>query len=93
MTWGAFSARGTAALVSVKGSMDSQAYVKVLEKSLIPFAADNHPRGWTFQQDNAAIHTSALTKEWFFNESIMLMDWPPVSPDLNPIENLWGNAC
>jgi hypothetical protein len=28
-------------------------------------------------------------KEWFENHDIRTTDWPPYSPDLNPIENAW----
>ena len=30
------------------------------------------------------------TKAWFKEWGIEVMDWPPYSPDLNPIENLWA---
>jgi hypothetical protein len=26
---------------------------------------------------------------WFSENGVVLIDWPPYSPDLNPIENLW----
>ena len=29
-------------------------------------------------------------KVWLESKSIKTLDWPPYSPDLNPIENLWG---
>ena len=58
MIWGTFSKRGTAALVYVKGKMGSDEYMKVLEKSLLPFVSDKHPQHYVFQQDNARIHSS-----------------------------------
>ena len=41
-----------------------------------------------FQQDNASIHKAGITKTWFEENAISLLDWPPHSPDLNPIEHI-----
>lgn len=38
-------------------------------------------------QDNARIHTANKMK-WFEENAIALIDWPPYSPDMNPIEHL-----
>jgi hypothetical protein len=43
-----------------------------------------------FMQDNAPIHTAKIIKNWFDENSIPLVDWPPYSPDLNPIEQHWA---
>ena len=46
-----------------------------------------------FQQDGARCHTSAMTTRWLdtnIPSYIKPKDWPPNSPDLSPIENLWS---
>jgi DDE superfamily endonuclease len=30
-----------------------------------------------------------MTKKWLGEENITTLEWPPQSPDLNPIENAW----
>ena len=43
-----------------------------------------------FQQDGASCHTSRSTKQYLTRKCVRLLsDWPPQSPDLSPIENLW----
>ena len=46
-----------------------------------------------FQQDGARAHTSRASLEWLntnINGYISPEDWPPNSPDLSPIENVWS---
>jgi transposase len=38
-----------------------------------------------FMQDNAPIHTANIIKNWFDENDIPLVDWPPYPPDLNSI--------
>src|SRR5436305_5778189 len=40
-------------------------------------------------QDGASIHWAGIIVKWINEMEIEIMDWPPYSPDLNPIENLW----
>jgi len=50
-----------------------------------------HPDGnGIFQQDNAPCHKSLRVRTMLGNAAVNAMVWPPYSPDLSPIENLWA---
>lgn len=41
-------------------------------------------------EDNAPCHKARLTKQAYAELGIRVVSFPPYSPDLNPIENIWG---
>ena len=90
MIWGAFSVNGKAELVVIEGRQNVQKYVKVLETSLLPFLKYIMARTSIFQQDNASIYTAKVTKAWFEDKDVTVLDWPAKSPNLNQIENVWS---
>ncbi|KAK3892873.1 hypothetical protein Pcinc_003274 [Petrolisthes cinctipes] len=43
------------------------------------------------QKDGTPCHTAQVVKNWLRDSQIgMIPDWPPNSPDISPIENLWA---
>ena len=76
----------------VKGSMNSEIYIDAIIKGrLVQQIEEWYPDGaGIFQQDNAPCHVSRKSKEEFQRLGITVMDWPPCSPDINPIENIWA---
>ena len=87
MVWGAISSDARRVLCGCNISVDSIEYQRLLNESLPQIYNTRH----IFLHDGAACQRSTATvKNLEAIKVRMLPNWPPQSPDLNIIKNIWS---
>jgi hypothetical protein len=75
---------------SDRGGVTARVLLECLQQYLPRIVTRNS----RFQHDNSPLFRSRLMMSWLLewceNRRAEVIDWPPYSPDLNPIENLWA---
>jgi transposase len=89
MVWGGIWYQGRTELHIVKGTIDTNKYIHILKQFLLPSMPSSS--AFLFQQDNATPHKPIEVELMLRDYAIeLLQDYPPNSPDFNPIERVWS---
>lgn len=92
--WGCFSAKGPGYMAMFEGSLDAAGLRDIFRDYLLPTVEDHFGEAadwWLLHDNDPGRHKSQVLKAFMHNNYIRQLDFPPYSPDLNPIENLWAD--
>ena len=90
--WGCFSSSGFGKLYSFQRNLNANFMCTIYEQGLLASTSKLFGEGnidWILQEDNDPKHLSKIAKKWKEENGIKELPWPSMSPDQNPIENVW----
>ena len=70
---------GTTSMFITSNTINSSTYNEIITQHYLPY-----------HQNRFYCHVSAAARTFMDENSVNLLDWPPRSPNCNPLENVWG---
>ena len=90
--WGWMSRAGISVLGCIHGRFNTLQNQHIFENMMLRSVRVRNSEGnLIFQQDNHPVRCSMGVQRWFARRpEIELIPWPPKSPDLNVVEDMWA---
>ena len=90
MAWAGISVNGTSNLYIIEnGILTALRYCNEILDQFVRPCADAIAPEFNLMDDHALSHCAIVTNAYLEHETIVRMDWPARSRDLNPIELAW----
>lgn len=93
MIWSYITRFEKGPLIFIEGGMTGELYKQILRNYVLP-ACEHHLATYgnvlTYMDDGASCHDANEVIDFCSQKGIQRPFWPPNSPDMNPIEWMWG---
>lgn len=89
MFWAGIMSDGRTELVHVEGTMTGDRYIRDILHPHIRLWRGAVGDRFVFMDDNARPHRTRAVDDYLESEGVNRLDWPAMSPDMNPIEHAW----
>jgi hypothetical protein len=95
--WACFCASGQGYIYIFNQTLDAKLMKKILSDHLVESAklhfSFDPPEQWYLLHDNDKKFKSRLVTGLLHESGVTALEFPPYSPDLNPLENLWATLA
>nr|CAH7729993.1 unnamed protein product [Callosobruchus chinensis] len=87
--WDGIRFNGRTQLIHISGTMTGSYYLKNIINAIVQPLRNAIGDQFIFMDDNARPHHTKAVQEALENGNIARLEWPTMSPDMNPIEHVW----